>query len=236
MNAIANAPDRRDPAPFQLYSRPSNHKAHRIRFVIAEKHIEFKIKELVPVQEEAEMEQLLQHNPQRTLPHLSDRDIHLFDSMVAIEYIDERYPQPALMPSMPTDRARIRMLMSRFNHEWNDALHTLETQPKSRARCNKAREKIGEDIMTLAATFRDSENRFLLSKTMTLADCVFATVLWRLPYYKIKLPDNPSFQGLRAYEQRMFQRESFLRSLQAGEKEMRPELSARLAREHKQLV
>ena len=152
--------DRDTPTPFDLYSSPSNHLAHRIRFVVAEKEIECNVKELAPVQMVKAMAKVRDHNPWGRLPHLHDKDnkgMHIFDSLVAIEYIDERYPQPTLMPNVPVERARIRMLMSRFNTEWNDSLTVLEQQPKSRVARQRAKEKIREDIVGLASLLNNQK-------------------------------------------------------------------------------
>ncbi|MDP3859742.1 MAG: glutathione S-transferase family protein [Stagnimonas sp.] len=49
-------------------------------------------------------------SPLRRIPVLIDDQLTLCDSTVICEYLDERYPQPALLPSSAADRARARWL------------------------------------------------------------------------------------------------------------------------------
>ena len=49
-------------------------------------------------------------NPQGLVPTLVDDNVHLSQSMAIIEYLDERHPEPALLPDDPTGRARVRQL------------------------------------------------------------------------------------------------------------------------------
>jgi len=49
-------------------------------------------------------------NPQQLLPILVDGDDVLLQSMAIIEYLDETYPDPALMPDTPSQRAYVRAI------------------------------------------------------------------------------------------------------------------------------
>ena len=49
-------------------------------------------------------------NPQGLVPTLVDGNVHLSQSMAIIEYLDERHPEPALLPDDLTGRARVRQL------------------------------------------------------------------------------------------------------------------------------
>lgn len=51
-----------------------------------------------------------QVNPSALVPTLVDGDVSLGQSMAIIEYLDEVYPQPALLPSDPVGRARVRAI------------------------------------------------------------------------------------------------------------------------------
>jgi glutathione S-transferase/RNA polymerase-associated protein len=49
-------------------------------------------------------------SPRGEVPALVDGDVAVFDSTVILEYIEDRWPEPALLPKSPADRARVRML------------------------------------------------------------------------------------------------------------------------------
>jgi RNA polymerase-associated protein len=52
------------------------------------------------------------------LPTLVDRDLALYESTVVMEYLDERYPHPPLMPVYPVARANSRLLIHRIQRDW----------------------------------------------------------------------------------------------------------------------
>ena len=56
-------------------------------------------------------EDLIALNPYASIPTLTDRELVIYDSGVIIEYLDERYPHPPLMPVSPVDRAKIRLAL-----------------------------------------------------------------------------------------------------------------------------
>jgi RNA polymerase-associated protein len=57
-------------------------------------------------------------NPYGSLPTLVDRDLALWESTVVMEYLDERYPHPPLMPVYPVARANSRLLIHRIQRDW----------------------------------------------------------------------------------------------------------------------
>ena len=63
-------------------------------------------------------EDLLDLNPYHSVPTLVDRDLVLYDSRVIIEYLDERFPHPPLMPVDPVARAQFRVALYRIERDW----------------------------------------------------------------------------------------------------------------------
>ncbi|HLZ73594.1 glutathione S-transferase family protein [Phenylobacterium sp.] len=49
-------------------------------------------------------------NPRAEVPTLTDGEVAVFDSTVILEYIEDAYPAPPLLPASPGDRARVRMI------------------------------------------------------------------------------------------------------------------------------
>ena len=94
-----------------------------MRLVLAEKGISA---EIIMVDEREPPEDLLDLNPFGSVPTLVDRDLVLYDSRVAIEYLDERFPHPPLLPPDPVNRARARLVLTRIEKDWYALLPQLE--------------------------------------------------------------------------------------------------------------
>ena len=79
-------------------------------------------------------------NPYHTVPTLVDRDLTLYDSRVIIEYLDERFPHPPLMPVDPVMRAQFRLALFRIETDWYSIAEeaessAMESSAASRASC-----------------------------------------------------------------------------------------------------
>ncbi len=110
---MATIPNRR--SVMTLFSRPTDIHSHRTRLVLAEKNINI---EIVNVTGPELPEDLMDLNPYHTVPTLVDRDLTLYDSRVIIEYLDERFPHPPLMPVDPVTRAQFRLALFRIETDW----------------------------------------------------------------------------------------------------------------------
>src|SRR5204862_7367024 len=49
-------------------------------------------------------------NPRPEIPALVDGDVRVFDSTIILEYLEDKWPEPAMLPASPADRARVRMI------------------------------------------------------------------------------------------------------------------------------
>jgi len=98
-----------------LFSRPTDIHSHRTRLVLAEKNINIEIASILGPELP---EDLMDLNPYHTVPTLVDRDLTLYDSRVIIEYLDERFPHPPLMPVDPVTRAQFRLALFRIERDW----------------------------------------------------------------------------------------------------------------------
>jgi glutathione S-transferase/RNA polymerase-associated protein len=91
-----------------LYEHPLSPYAQKVKIALYEKGLPFTAK-MPNLFGEAEAE-FLASSPRREVPSLIDGEVKVFDSSVILEYIEDRWPEPALRPSSPADRARVRML------------------------------------------------------------------------------------------------------------------------------
>ncbi len=96
-----------------LYSGPISMFARKAEIALGEKGLEFE-RIMVPFTQSAgyspKHPNVLAANPKAQVPVLVDGDLTLFDSTLIFEYLEEAYPEPALWPVSPKERARGRML------------------------------------------------------------------------------------------------------------------------------
>ncbi len=196
-----------------LFTRPDSAESHRVRLVLAEKGIASI--EMVEVKADAPSEDLLDLNPYQTVPTLVDRELVLYEPRIIIEYLDERFPHPPLMPVDPVSRARFRLALYRVETDLYAQLPALEEGTPSKVR--KARKILRENLTASAEVF--AARPFFLSDEFSLVDCTLAPILWRLPHYGVELPRQAA--PVREYAERLFEREAFQKSLSDQERDMR---------------
>ncbi len=195
-----------------LFSAPSEAQSHRTRIVLAEKDITVDVIDIDPDNKPEDLSDL---NPYNTVPTLVDRDLVLYDPRVIMEYLDERFPHPPLMPVDPVSRARARLALYRIEQDWYGLLDEIESGDDKQAA--KASKILRESLLTSVDVF--NVKPFFLSDEFSLVDCTIAPVLWRLPYYGIELPAQA--KPILKYAERVFKRPSFQESLSEAEREMR---------------
>lgn len=196
-----------------LFSRPTGPWSHRVRLVLAEKSINI---DFVDVGEGNLPEDLLDLNPYSSVPTLVDRDLVLYDSRVIIEYLDERFPHPPLMPVDPVTRAQFRLALYRIERDWYSVAEEI-VGGGDRKPVTQARKVLQDSIVSSVEIF--SAKRFFLSDEYSLVDCTIAPILWRLPTYNIELPTQA--RPILQYMDEVFARPSFQESLTELEQEMR---------------
>lgn len=197
-----------------LYSGDLDIYSHQVRIVLAEKGVNV---DIINVDENNPSEELLELNPYNTLPTLVDRELVLYQARVVMEYLDERFPHPPLLPVYPVARAKSRLMIYRIDHDWYSLYKTiLEGNAKT---IKTARTELKEGLISLAPVFADSP--YFLSEEFTLVDCCIAPLLWRLPSLGIELPNSAAAKPVHEYMKRLFKRESFQASLTEAELELR---------------
>jgi glutathione S-transferase/RNA polymerase-associated protein len=92
----------------KLYEHPLSPYAQKVKIALYEKGIPFEA--AIPNLFGDPEKDFLGSSPRREVPSLIDGDFTVFDSTVILEYIEDRWPEPALRPASARDRARVRML------------------------------------------------------------------------------------------------------------------------------
>ena len=192
-----------------LYSSDSDPYCHMVRIVLAEKGINY---ETTDVDLDDTPEDLKDLNPYNEVPTLVDRDLVLYGHQVIMEYLDERFPHPPLMPVDPVSRARNRLMLRRIERDW----YTLSNKIANGDDLDNARKELADSLLTVAPIFE--QKKFFMSDDFTVMDCAIAPLLWRLQHYGVELPSAAG--ALITYAANVFNREAFKESLTETEQEM----------------
>jgi RNA polymerase-associated protein len=198
-----------------FFSDGADHYSHRVRIVLAEKGVAV---DIVDCQDDELPEDVAALNPYNSLPTLLDRELVLFESNVMMEYLDERFPHPPLLPVYPVARAESRLYIYRIQRDWCSYADTILNKKGSEEEIESARKELRDSLVAISPIFQ--EKPYFMSEEFSLVDCVIAPILWRLPAMGIELPDAQC-KPLIAYMDRLFDRESFQESLSEAEREIR---------------
>ncbi|MFA5627929.1 MAG: glutathione S-transferase N-terminal domain-containing protein [Thiohalomonadaceae bacterium] len=199
-------------ASIVLFSGASDMYSHRVRLVLAEKAVEF---DCLTVEPGERQEDLIELNPYNEVPTLVDRELALYDSLVIMNYLDERFVHPPLMPVDPVNRATQRLLLYRIQRDLCNYADLILSGTEKQAA--KARKDLRDNLVASEPAF--AARPYFLSDDFGLVDCIMLPLLWRLPVFGIDLPKQAA--AVQDYMDRLFSRESFKASLSENEQEMR---------------
>jgi glutathione S-transferase len=163
-----------------LYDAPRCPYCARARIVLAEKGVEY---ETVLVDLDDRPDWIYEKNPLGKVPVLEEGDFVLPESAVIMEYLEERYPQPALLPEDPAERAWVRLRIERFDNALGDAYYAF-----------RRRDEDGEQRLVHCLSFLE-RGLSRISPGYTLADIAYAPWLLRLKYmYGFDLGAYPAIE------------------------------------------
>ena len=194
-----------------LYSDAVDPASHAVRFVLAEKAINVEIHTVMTDERPEDLNDL---NPYNTILTLVDRELVLYEAQIIMEYLDERFPHPPLMPVDPVARASNRLYRYRIKRDIFSLVLAIETGDPATA--DTARKSLRDHLTAVSPVF--VQKAHFMTDDYSLADCYLAPLLWRLPYYRISLPRQA--KPLMQYAERLFEREAFQASLSDAEREM----------------
>ena len=95
----------------KLYDFKSSPNCQRVKIVLAEKNLPYDIAPIDLRAHEQKTPEYLKLNPYGKVPVLTDDATVLYESLIINEYLDEKYPNPPLMPKDPAKRAKARILV-----------------------------------------------------------------------------------------------------------------------------
>jgi RNA polymerase-associated protein len=192
-----------------LFSLPNCLDSHRTRIVIKEKEISAEVHEVDTNKIPDEIKVI---SPYDQYPSLVDRELILQNSRVIIEYLDERFPHPPLLPVDPISRAKFRLALNEIEQHWYVKYNELYI---GEVLDMKFVDEIKNYLLEIAPIIKNS---FFMSDDFGLVDCSLAPLLWRLKSLDFDLASNNKI--ISEYSERIFDREAFQESLTETEKEL----------------
>jgi len=191
-----------------LFSSVDDVLCHRVRLVLAAKGVTY---DFIPVDPQNPPEDLIDLNPYHSVPTLVERELVLYAASVVSEYLDERYPHPPLMPVDPLSRARLRLACVRIERDWVPEVANVRAGGRA---AEAARKRLCDHLMAALPLFKAA--KFFLNPEISLADCLVAPVVWRLPSLGVSLPKEA--KPIVDYGERLFRSQGFARSLTTEER------------------
>ncbi|PCI36952.1 MAG: stringent starvation protein A [Thiotrichales bacterium] len=195
-----------------LYTGNADHYSHQVRIVLAEKNVNYELTDVTV--DTAAMNQLIEVNPYASMPTLIDRDLVLYQPNIIMEYLDERFPHPPLLPIYPIARGQARLMLYRIYHDWYSLVDKIMAET-SRAKLTALRKELRDSLVGIVPILKDMS--YFMSNDFSLIDCCFAPLLWRLEAMQIELPTQA--KALTDYAKKIFDREAFQESIVEKEPE-----------------
>lgn len=190
-----------------LFADKNDIYSHQVRIVLAEKGVPYEVEN---IERGAINEDLLAHNPRGSIPTLADREVTLFDAHIIMEYLDERFPHPPLMPVFPQKRGKYRLMMRNIKQDWYALIEVASRNPESKEG-KKALATLKEEVLATGPFF--AQHEFFMSDEFSLPDCYIAPLLWKMVNLGVDFGSAKGAKAVKAYMNRVFQRESFKQSI-----------------------
>ena len=193
----------------KLYDFKSSPNCQRVKIVLAEKNLQY---EIVPVDlraHEQKTPDYLKLNPYGKVPVLTDDDTVLYESCIINEYLEEKYPNPPLLPKEPAKKAKARILvdygMAHFDNPYQKL--RMELMKDAKEQNQQVIDGAKGEIKKLLQRFESEigDNPYLTGE-FSLVDADLLPRFTRLEGFGV-LPD-PSLPRLGKYMERMKARPS----------------------------
>lgn len=175
----------------KLYEFPLSPFSRKVKMVLHEKSVPFESVFVDLFKGETKTEAYLKLNPFGRVPVLVDGATVLYESTVINEYLEEKFPNPALLPKDPVRRAKARMMDEAFDNYFMAPLGAIFTE-KFMKPAGQANEAVIKENMTkldavLRVLERELEGKDYLAGEFSMGDIGFA----------VQLPRAESMFGLK---------------------------------------
>jgi glutathione S-transferase len=193
----------------RLYDYPDCPFCQKVRVVLAEKDLEFERAHVDLHKGEQKAPEFLKLNPYGKVPVLIDEDVVVYDSTIINEYLDEEYPNPALMPPDSAGRARVRLLEDFADNSFTPPAGLVIAElnkPEAERDNDKIRRYQTEVSRVLSRLETPLEGKEFLHGEFSLADVAFVPRVMILSQLGVELESR--LQKVAAWIARLRERPS----------------------------
>jgi glutathione S-transferase len=183
----------------KLYDFPMSPRVRKARIVLAEKGLKYEKVNIDITKGEQKTVEYLAINPYGKVPALQDQDTGatVYESTIIMEYLNDTYPTPPLLPEDSGQRARARVLMHYADNPYESAITTLAGEiifkpmqggtpdeavvTQATADLNACFDKIGQEL---------GNNDYLLESGFSLADIPYVSWSLLFPMLKVEVANT----------------------------------------------
>ena len=198
-----------------LHTDVNSISSHSLRILLRDKDVECDMRY---VNSAERLEALFELNPYGETPVLIDREMVLYEFYPVVEYLDERFPHPPLLPVDPIGRGKARLTIARMQRDW--IIEVDRAIAADEPISDELKQSIIDGLTALSPLF--NHQLFFTGDVYTLVDVMIAPLLWRLKSLGIELPEKA--KPLLDYADRLFAREQFEMSLSQQEMELNEDI------------
>jgi glutathione S-transferase len=194
----------------KLYDFPMSPRARKVRIVLAEKGLQYEKVTIDITKGEQKKPEFLAINPYGKVPALQDDGVTLYESTIIMEYLNDKYPNPPLLPLDPGQRARARVLMHYADTPYDSAMAALVGEVFFKQKGQADQTVIAKAKQELNACFERLErelgaNEYLLG-AFTLADIGYAS--WAPLFGPLQVEVSSQYPRVNAWLNRLKSRPS----------------------------
>lgn len=176
----------------KLYHEPISFNSRRVWIALLEKKLEFELVEL-KLDGDQFSPDFLALNPFHHIPVLVDDGFRVIESVAILDYLDAKYPNPAMLPTEAQQVAIVRMVEMVITNEFNPAISPLFMQllgiESDESELEEARARLAKGLSFLEKLLGNSS--YYGGNRLSLADIFAGTVISSLHYFQVSLDNYP---------------------------------------------
>jgi glutathione S-transferase len=192
----------------KLYHTPISANSRRVWIALLEKEIEFELVEMKLDGDQFQPE-FMDISPFNHIPVLVDDDFSVVESLAILDYLEAKYPTPAMLPNNAKDIATVRMVQMVSVNELLPAMNPLIQQMMGFCELDSQKQEQSKQKVTTALNFLENligDRSFFGANNLTLADIVAGTAVPWCPSLGVPLDGYPK---LNAWCEQLIQRNSW---------------------------
>lgn len=192
----------------QLHTHPFSTFGRRVHMAVLEKGLDVKIVEVDMARRAQKSDAYMAMHPYGRVPTLVDGSFVLPESVAILQYLEAKFPEPALLPQGLQDRALVAMHMHLCDIELSSNTYAMLFSKRfvpeekwRREKMDAGKKAVAHHLAVLGKQL--GEREFLVADQFTLADLSYVPFLQFLDLMEVEVPDN-----IRAWANRLLARPS----------------------------